>query len=300
MCHRGKRIVVLDLVVAACLAVSIPPARAQEGAGGAHWTVRINETRGPLRAADVRPLGQDAVSEVLAGPTNGSDHGYLIFTRMPASAHGPSLFTLPDEHLYLVVEGTMSIRIGTETFAVKKYEGVSLPANIPHEVWNAGTEPEAHLEVIAPGSSRDLLSMVKPAQPRPVENAAQYVRRPDVPAQAQMKAGLNGATFAARATGGTIQMRIDSTLPGQGGPKPHVHKFQQVYFSIEGQTSVEYGLIDFVLPKYSIAIVQPGVVHTNANKSAAVERHITLLMPQLEDPNEPLDIEYERKGAVGR
>jgi mannose-6-phosphate isomerase-like protein (cupin superfamily) len=286
------------LVVVSYLAAGPAQTAAQESSAPGRWNLHINETRGPLRAADPTPSARDASSEVLAGPTNGSDQGYLIFTRMPSGAHGPALFTLPDEHLYLVVEGVMNIRIGTDTFTVKRYEGVRLPANIPHEVWNAGPEPEAHLEVIAPGSSRDLLSMLTPAQPRTIENAAQYIRRPKVPAQADMKAGLNGVTYAARATGGTIQMRIDSTLPGQSGPKPHVHKFQQVYFSIEGQTSVEYGLIDFSLPKYSIAVIQPGVVHTNANKTSAIERHVTVLMPQLEDPNEPLDVEYERKGPV--
>jgi mannose-6-phosphate isomerase-like protein (cupin superfamily) len=292
------RFVVAALLVFVGSTSSRVPAAAQQGAARPKWDVRINETRGPLRAADLRPLANTAVSEILAGPINGSDYGYLIFTRMPGAARGPSLFTLPDEHLYLVVEGRMNIQIGTDTFVVNKYEGVWLPRDTPHEVWNAGTESEAHLEIIAPGSSRDLLSMLKPAQPRRVENAAQYIRRPKVPAQADMKAGLNGATFAARATGGTIQMRIDSTLPGQGGPKSHVHKFQQVYFSIDGQTAVEYGLNDFVLPRYSIAIIQPGVVHTNSNKTPAIERHVTVLMPQLEDPNEPLDVEYERKRPV--
>ena len=286
------------LVVVSCLSAGPAQTAAQESSVSSRWNLHINETRGPLRTADPTPSARDGSSEVLAGPTNGSDQGDLIFTRMPSGAHGPALFTLPDEHLYLVVEGVMNIRIGTDTFTVNRYEGVRLPANIPHEVWNAGPEPEAHLEVIAPGSSRDLLSMLTAAQPRTIENAAQYIRRPKVPAQADMKPGLNGVTYAARATGGTIQMRIDSTLPGQSGPKPHVHKFQQVYFSIEGQTSVEYGLIDFSLPKYLIAVIQPGVVHTNANKTSAIERHVTVLMPQLEDPNEPLDVEYERKGPV--
>ena len=195
------------------------------------WNARLNETRGPVRAADMTtPLGKEAVSEILAGPTNGSDQGYLIFTRMPSGAHGPSLFTLPDEHLYLVLEGKMNIQIGTDKFIVNKYEGVQIPPNTPHEVWNADAEPEVHLEVIPPGSSRDLLSMVKPAQPHKVENAAQYVRTPKVPSQADLKPGLNGTAYASRQTGATIQMRIDSTLPGQGGPKTHVHKFQQVYF----------------------------------------------------------------------
>ena len=181
---------------------------------------------------------------------------------------------------------------------MRKYSGVMLPPNTPHEVWNADAESEAHLEVVAPGSSRDLVAMLKSARPRKVENAAQYIRTPMVPVQADMKPGLNGVTFASRALGGAVQMRIDSTLPGQSGPKTHVHKFQQVYVSIEGHTTVEYGLTSFPLPKYSAVIIQPGVVHTNSNTSSTIERHITLLMPQLEDPNEPLDIEYERKGPV--
>src|SRR5258705_12541257 len=55
--------------------------------------------KGPIRTADVTtPLGTEAVTEILAGPANGSSEGYLMFTRMPSGAHGPSLFTLPDEH----------------------------------------------------------------------------------------------------------------------------------------------------------------------------------------------------------
>jgi mannose-6-phosphate isomerase-like protein (cupin superfamily) len=263
------------------------------------WTITLNETRGPIRAADTNtPLGREMRSEVLAGPTNGSDNGYVIFTRTPGSAHGPSLFTLPDDHLYLVLEGRMSIQIGTDTFVVNPYEGVQIPANTPHEVWNAAAEPEAHIEVIAPGSSRDLLSMLTPARPRKVENAAQYIRTPKVPAQADLKPGLNGATFVSRQTGSTTQMRIDSTLPGAGGPRTHIHKFVQVYFSIEGQTTVEYGLNTYPLPKYSIAVIQPGVVHTNYNRTAAIERHVVLLMPQPESG--PLDVEYERKGAIAQ
>jgi hypothetical protein len=88
------------------------------------WDVRISERRGPLRAADLTSPTTGASSEVLARPTNGSDYGYLIFSRMAGGARGPSLFTLPDEDLCLVVEGRMNIQIGTETFVVNRYEGV--------------------------------------------------------------------------------------------------------------------------------------------------------------------------------
>jgi len=272
---------------------------AQTGAAKPNWTVKVKETRGPVRAADLSPLGKTASSEILAGPTNGSDAGYLIFTRMPAGAHGPALFTLPDDHLYLVLEGKMNVQIGTDKFVAEKNTAVVIPPGIPHEVWNADAQPETHLEVIAPGSSRDLMSMLKPAQARKVENADQYIHQPKVPAQSELKPGLNGVIFAERKTGTNEQMRIDSTLPGQGGPKTHVHKFQQVYFSIEGQTTISYGLATYPLPKYSIAVIPAGVVHTNSNKTSAMERHITLLMPEPKDRSEPFDIEFEQKGPAG-
>jgi mannose-6-phosphate isomerase-like protein (cupin superfamily) len=272
---------------------------AQTGTTKPDWAVKVNETRGPVRAAEMAPLGKAVSSEILAGPTNGSDAGYVIFTRMPAGAHGPALFTLPDDHLFLVLEGKMNVQIGTEKFVAEKNTAVVIPPGVPHEVWNADAQPEIHLEVIAPGSSRDLVSMLKPAQPRKVDNAAQYLRKPGVPAQSELKPGLNGVIFAERKTGTIEQMRIDSTLPGQGGPKTHVHKFEQVYFSVEGQTTISYGVVTYPLPKYSIAIIPPGVVHTNSNKTAAVERHVTLLMPEPKDRSEPFDIEFEQRGPAG-
>src|SRR4030095_16220785 len=130
----------------------------------AEWNLRLNETRGPIRTADVSPLSQGAVSEILDGPTNGSENAYLLYTRMAPGAHGPALFTLPVEHYYVVLSGRMRVQIGTATFTAEPMTGVVIPADVPHSVWNADTQPEAHLEAIAPAPSRDLLAMVKTAQ----------------------------------------------------------------------------------------------------------------------------------------
>jgi len=303
---NGRKSLIAGLCVVV-VAASVTGAVAQEGPqkasqkGALKWTLKVNETRGPVRAAAVpSPLSKEVSSEILGGPTNGSDAAYLIFTRMPPGAHGPALFTLPDDHLYLVLEGRMNVQIGTDKFVAERYTGVVIPAGIPHEVSNAEAASETRVfEVIAPGSSRDLMSLLKPAQPRKVENAAQYIRTPKVPAQGELKPGLNGARFAGRDLGSAEQMRIDSTLPGSGGPKPHVHKFTQVYFETEGETTLTYGLLTYPLPRYSIAIIPPGVVHTNNNRTNAVERHVVLLLNEPPDRSEPFDIEVEFKGGVG-
>jgi mannose-6-phosphate isomerase-like protein (cupin superfamily) len=283
------------VIAGSMLALAIPAlAAAQSGQNKVEWTLRLNETRGPIRTADVSPLPQGAVSEILGGPTNGSENAYLLYTRMAPGAHGPALFTLPVEHHYVVLSGRMRVQIGTDTFVAEPMTGVVIPADVPHSVWNADTQPEAHLEVIAPAPSRDLLSMVKPAQPRRLENAAQYIRRINVPAAKDLKPGLNGQVFTNRAMGSANTVRLDSTMPGSGGPATHVHRFQQVYFFVEGSTTIVYGADKRKASKNDVVILAPAVVHTNVNESGAAERHLTLLLPQPED-GAPADIEFEMK-----
>ena len=285
------------IVACAFVIVSAIPAASAYGqvsTGGLRWSLRLNETRGPIRTADVSPPSRnEAASEILAGPTNGSDNAYLIYTRLAPGARGPALFTLPVEHYYVVVSGSMTTQIGTDTFVAGPMTGVVIPPETPHAVWNAGAEPEAHLEVIAPAPSRDLMSMLKPAQPRKVDNAVQYVRKIAVPAANALKPGLNGAVFTNRAQGSPNTVRLDSTLPGSGGPPTHVHQFEQVYFMVEGSTTILYGADRLKATKNDIVILAPGVVHTNVNESGAPERHLTFLLPQ--NVEAPADIEFEMK-----
>jgi mannose-6-phosphate isomerase-like protein (cupin superfamily) len=270
------------------------------------WAMHLSEARGPIRTADLTtPLGKTVSSEILGGPANGSDAGYLIYTRMPAGAHGPALFTLPVDHLYLVLSGTMTIQIGTDRLTAGADTGVMVPAGIPHEAWNAGTVPEAHVEVIAPAPSRDLMSMLKPAEPRKVENASQYVR-PAPPLPAELRPGLNPQRFFARSTGSPNQMRIDSSPAGSGNANTHIHAFEQVYFVKQGTMTLLYGLSPagqigrYAVPGNSFVVIPPGVVHGNFNEGPGVERHIVWLLPEPEPGVGPLDVNVELKPPPAR
>jgi mannose-6-phosphate isomerase-like protein (cupin superfamily) len=269
--------------------------------GGLTWALRVSETRGPVRTADLSaPLGKAVSSEILGGPTNGSEGSYLIYTRMPAGAHGPVLFTLPVDHMFFVLSGKMNIQIGTDRFVAGPDTGIMVPAGVPHEAWNADAEPEANLEVIAPAPSRDLLSMLKPAEPRKVENAAQYVRA--AKPLGELRPGLNGQPLFARATGSPAnQMRIDSSPAASGNPNPHLHAFEQVYFVKEGTMTLTYGinpqgkLGTMKVPVNSFVIIPPGVVHANMNEGPGVERHVVWLLPEPEPGVGPLDVGIELK-----
>jgi len=286
----------LLLVMAVNLAITVTAQKR-----GLTWALRVSEARGPVRTADLStPLGKVVSSEILGGPTNGSEGSYLIYTRMPAGAHGPALFTLPVDHLYFVLSGKMTIQIGTDKFVAGPDTGIMVPAGVPHEAWNADAEPEANLEVIAPAPSRDLISMLKPAEPRKVENAAQYVRA--AKPLGELRPGLNGQPLFARATGSPAnQMRIDNSPAASGNPNPHLHAFEQVYFIKEGTMTLTYGinpqgkLGTMKVPVNSFVIIPPGVVHANMNEGPGVERHVVWLLPEPEPGVGPLDVGIELK-----
>jgi len=265
------------------------------------WALHLSEARGPFRTADLKaPAGKAVSSEILGGPTNGSDAAYLIYTRMPAGAHGPAMFTLPADHLYMVLSGKMTIQIGTDKFVAGPDTGISVPAGVPHEAWNAEAEPEAHIEVIAPAPSRDLMSMLKPAEARKVENAAQYVKAAP-PLPAQLRPGLNGQAFFNRSTGYANHMRVDSSPAGSGNQSPHVHAFEQVYFVKEGEMTLSYGIepkggpAQYKVPPNSFVVIPPGVIHSNFNAGPGIERHVVFLLPEPVPGVGPLDVAIEWK-----
>jgi len=191
------------MTIAACFAAGamLVSGLAAQSATKVKWDVKLIDQRGPFRTADVtRPTGKEAMTQILGGPGNGSEAGYLLYTKMAAGAHGPALFTLAVDDLYLVLSGKMTVQIGTDKFVAGPNSGVYIPAGIPHATWNAESEPEANIEVITPAPSLDLLSMLTPATPRKVDNAAQYVREAP-PLPATLKPGLNGQQlFSLRGT----------------------------------------------------------------------------------------------------
>jgi mannose-6-phosphate isomerase-like protein (cupin superfamily) len=283
----------------AVLALAMPVAAQADGK--LHWNLRLNETRGPIRTADQsEPSGKEALSEILGGPTNGSDNAYLIYTRMAAGAHGPALFTLPVEDAYVVLTGKMSIQIGTDTFVAGPYTAVIVPPNTPHRFWNAEGGPETNFEVISSANphkdlSRDLMSMLKPAKATKFDGAANCMREIKFLQPSELKPGLNGQAFTDPKRGSPIQLRLDSAPKGGGNNNPHVHIFEQVYFGTEGDMSLNYGLEEnLIVKKGDLAIVQPGVVHSNAGITP-VSRHLTMLLPAPAPNSGPADIVFERK-----
>ena len=253
-----------------------------------------SEARGPIRSVDLSPLGKDVSSEIIAGPTNGLDSAFLVYTRMPAGSHGPAMYALPVDHTYLVIAGQMSVQLGTDKFVAGPNTLVLVPANTPHEAWNAGSEPVTVFEVVTPAPSRDLFSLMKPAKPSKVENAAQYIRvAKSIEGSTR---GTNAQMLIERKSDPNlmshIQERIDNVKVGYTvGPGLHVHPFDQIYFELEGSMTLQYGTATYHPGPNSLIIIPAGVVHVNKNDGPGFERHITLLLPEPE--KEPFDIRVQ-------
>jgi mannose-6-phosphate isomerase-like protein (cupin superfamily) len=247
---------------------------------GATVLLRESQLRGPVRPVDLSPLGKSASSELIAGPNSGLDSAYLIYTRVPAGARGPAMSARPVDEVLFVVSGQMNIQIGTDKLTANSDTAVFIPAGIPHEYWNAGAEPEAHIEMIAPGPAGEpLASLMKPAQPRKIENAAQYIR----PAKtlAKLEKGLNDQWLVRRSSGSEhLTMHLDQELPGSGGPSTHIHPFNQCYFIISGTMSFEYGLRMYQAKANTFVIVPEGVVHRNWNDGPEIVKDIIMLFPE--------------------
>jgi mannose-6-phosphate isomerase-like protein (cupin superfamily) len=251
---------------------------------GADGIYSLSDARGPIRHADTSSLKKDVSSEILAGPSNGLDSAFVIYTRMAPGAHKRGLYTLPVDHTYLVLFGKLNIQLGTDEFVVEPQTLVLVPAGVPHQAWNSSSDPVQELEVITPAPSRDLVSMMKSAVPRKIENAAQYVRvaPPMQLTHSGVGAGsLNERVLADRGTGSAHMLeRLDDVLPGSGRGETHVHPFDQVYFIRKGIMSLQYGLGKYEAPEGSLVLIPAGVIHSNMNNTSDLESHLTLMLPQ--------------------
>ncbi|HEX4266566.1 MAG TPA: cupin domain-containing protein [Steroidobacteraceae bacterium] len=282
-----KRFAAHCLLLTAALGLAGPAAHAQTAAQRFHQSMaavfHLNDDRGPLRHVDLSPLEASVSSEILAGPANGLDSAFVVYTRMAAGAPPMGLYTLPVEQTYLVLSGRLNVQIGTDRFVVAPDSLVLIPPGVPHQAWNAGTQPEADFEVVAPAPSRDLVSMMKPAPARAVANAAQYVHVPPPLGKLVRGAGhaaLNERTLADRTTGSEFMERIGEVLPGSKSEPSHIHPFDQIYFVRRGTMTLFYGLATYQAHADTLTVVPKGVVHHDANGGSTPESFIQLNLPQ--------------------
>lgn len=94
------------------------------------------------------PLG----AILLLGPETSDGHFSLLEHPLAPHVLGALVHTHRNEDEYsLVLEGTIGVEVGGETFEAGPGSVVAKPRGVPHAFWNATDEPARILELIVPG-----------------------------------------------------------------------------------------------------------------------------------------------------
>jgi mannose-6-phosphate isomerase-like protein (cupin superfamily) len=243
----------------------------------------LSSARGTIRKVDLSPFKGDVSGEILAGPANGLESAWIVYTRFTAGAKPKGLISLPVEHTLLVLSGKLNVQLGTDQFTAGPETMVLVPADVPHQAWNAGSEQAVVFEVITPAPTREISAIIKPAQARKIENAAQYIRV--APPLGKLAGGvghdsLNERILADKGTGSAAVLeRLNDVLPGGGRTEPHLHPFDQAYFIRSGSMTVDYAAEKYEAPANSLVLLPMGVVHNNSNTGTVPQSIVTLLIP---------------------
>ena len=77
-----------------------------------------------------------------------------------------------------------------------------------------------------------------------------------------------------------MAINVAEVQPNAGGPSFHIHSFDQFYYVLEGELSVQVGLESFTARAHDLVVLPAGVPHRQSNEGSTPERHLTLIVPE--------------------
>jgi mannose-6-phosphate isomerase-like protein (cupin superfamily) len=131
------------------------------GAKLAHLVDSVGDVPAEARGSKpgyVRCVNGESLEEVMTGfrlqqladPGSGSRHAVVNYAEVDPGAAGPSTHVHDFDQYYLVIGGELTVEVALEKHVVPPDTLVLLPAGVPHRQYNAGTETERHLVLLAP------------------------------------------------------------------------------------------------------------------------------------------------------
>jgi mannose-6-phosphate isomerase-like protein (cupin superfamily) len=208
----------------------------------------------------------------------------FIRSFVPAGLAGRDFHHHPVDQLYFILEGELEIEIGSSTLTAGKHELVILPRETIHRNYNRGDVDELHLEVILP-SPPPWPAWTNPAE-RGEEPAPPNLVRGEDPERViayDSNPGYVSNILADRASGfDSGHVRLDRLDPGSSGPGLHIHRFDQFYFVLEGELSVEVAGERRSVTRHELAVLPAGVPHRQWNESSSRVKWLTMNLPEPE------------------
>jgi mannose-6-phosphate isomerase-like protein (cupin superfamily) len=208
----------------------------------------------------------------------------FIRSFVPPGHAGRDFHTHEVEQLYFVLEGELEVVIGGTTVTASEHELVIIPRGIPHRNFNRGTVDELHLEVILP-TPAPWPAWTKDAERSSTPAPPDLVRREDPARTIEYEAdpGYRSNVLADRASGfDSGHLRIDRLDPGASGPGLHIHRFDQFYFVLEGELSIEVAGERYTVRRHELAVLPHGAPHHQWNGSSAEVKWLTMNLPEPE------------------
>jgi mannose-6-phosphate isomerase-like protein (cupin superfamily) len=234
------------------------------------------------------------------GPEGYIDSCNCLISRCPSGHKGPRLHTHSVDQFYFVLSGEATVQIGSEVFTVGPMSMVHFPAGTPHCNWNETDAAETHFELMVPRPPADQLLDYWEGEAPKVSNAARLIT-PMTEAGFKMGRLFAFHTLAERATGSdNVRIYAARLAPGAGGPALHFHDFDQFYYVLRGELTVQVGHETGVAKEGDLVMLPRGVVHTNWNDGLADEYHLAILTPEPEAEAQfdfKVDITYSNERA---
>jgi mannose-6-phosphate isomerase-like protein (cupin superfamily) len=218
-------------------------------------------------------------TETLASPQNGFMNCYVLFSRSEAASPPDQLFSLRADHIYFVISGQLALQLAEHEMRVDAGTLVRVPQGAQHCAWNPAEGATLYLEIIAPAYRRHEFETHAVADDS-IE-LAQVVQK-DIRSRSEVsKKGFDYKFLANRALGsGHVAINIATVQPGHQGPDYHIHTFDQFYFVLRGQLTIDVGFERHEAGPLSLVVLPAGIIHRQRNEGREPEEHLSIITPE--------------------
>jgi mannose-6-phosphate isomerase-like protein (cupin superfamily) len=232
-----------------------------------------------LTPISLKDFPDSTQSKVLAGSAQGFDECQVSFSRVAA---GDALLepSFGGRHrLIFVCAGELMVRSEREEVALQRNGLIQLPKGFPCRAWNPSQQETLCVHVAALSNADD----------RKEADLKCLVTRFGGHKPAEQSTGFDYQFLANRQSGSEkVALNIARVLSGHRGPDFHIHKFDQFYFVLRGQLTVEVGFDKFIADPFTLVTLPAGMVHRQGNEGQEPEEHLAIICPEPAQ-GQPLD-----------
>jgi quercetin dioxygenase-like cupin family protein len=218
----------------------------------------------PIRPFDLDAILPGQASDWLIGPFE--DVGVTLRIRRGQNGSVPVSSSSENERFALVLEGSVTLATPNGSQVGNAGELLFVPVSKDAAIF--GDAKATWVEIEAPLQNPRALAEI-PAAVIPVD-----------PTKFEGD-GFAWQPLIDRSSGSeTMRMNVLQVAPGSGSPDWHIHAFCQIYVIQEGVMTVDIGKRRYTAGRNSVVYLPAGLVHRNFNASGAMERHVSLLVPE--------------------